>query len=194
MRSRILFVALGNPGAAYQGTRHNVGFDWLDRVAKELGLETSFKKRFDAQWLEFETESHQVHFLKPQTFMNLSGKSLNQWKKKYQSDFEMRVILDDIDLALGRVKLSASGRDAGHRGMRSLMEAMGTQELARLKIGVGRPEEGSEAKSHVLESFAPDEKKMMEQIYQMAKTHFDILCDSSLQEAMNKINAWRVSQ
>lgn len=193
MRSRLLFVALGNPGAGYRGTRHNVGFDWLDHVAEELCLKTKFKEKFEAQWLEFEHASREVHFLKPQTYMNLSGKSLGLWKKKFQADFEIRVILDDIDLGLGRIKLSAAGRDAGHRGMRSLIQVMGTSEIPRMKIGVGRPNSDSEAKDHVLESFNPDEKKVMNQVYKVAKEHFDILCESSLSEAMNQINGWRAS-
>lgn len=193
MRSRLLFVALGNPGAGYRGTRHNVGFDWLDHVAEELSLKKDFKEKFEAEWLQFEHASHEVHFLKPQTYMNLSGKSLGLWKKKFQGDFEIRVILDDIDLPLGRIKLAATGRDAGHRGMRSLIQVMGTPDIPRMKIGVGRPTSDSEAKDHVLESFNPDEKKVMNQVYQVAKEHFDILCESSLGEAMNQINGWRAS-
>ena len=193
MRSRLLFVALGNPGAGYRGTRHNVGFDWLDRVAEEYSLQKNFKEKFEAHWLEFEHASREIHFLKPQTYMNLSGKSLGLWKKKFQADFEIRVILDDIDLPLGRVKLTATGRDAGHRGMRSLIQVMGTPDIPRMKIGVGRPTSDSEAKDHVLESFNPDEKKVMNQVYQTAKEHFNILCESSLSEAMNQINGWRAS-
>jgi len=183
-----LFVGLGNPGPRYNHTRHNIGFTWIDRVAK-LFPKFEWHERFEAHWLHAPHGDVEVHLLKPMTFMNISGKSVLAWKKKFQGDSQMLVVMDDLDLGLGKLRLRPSGGDGGHKGLRSIIECVGTEVIPRLRLGVGRPQ--AEARDYVLEKFSPNEKEVVEELMDVAPEHFEILCRESFDSAMNKINAWR---
>lgn len=183
-----LFVGLGNPGPRYNHTRHNIGFSWIDRVC-ELFPNVGWQERFEAHWLHVPFGDIEVHLLKPMTFMNISGKSVLAWKKKFQADSRTLVVMDDLDLGLGTLRLRPSGGDGGHKGLRSIMECLGTENIARLRLGVGRPQ--TEAKDYVLEKFSPKEREIVEELMDAVPEHFEILCRESFDSAMNKINAWR---
>jgi PTH1 family peptidyl-tRNA hydrolase len=189
---RFLFLGLGNPGAKYRGTRHNLGFEWIDALAKSWSPNQSFKEAFKSLWLKFDRESWEVHLLKPQTFMNLSGQALQSWRTKYQGDFSICVFLDDLDLPLGRLRFRAQGGDGGHRGLRSVIEVMGHQEFQRLRIGVGRELEGVDVKDYVLENFSATEKSAVEKILFQAPDFSDLILLGSMDRAMNVINSFEV--
>ncbi len=190
---RICVLGLGNPGPQYKNTRHNIGFEWIDSVMhsalfKKQSIE--FREKFDAQWcrttLKIPGVEVDVHFLKPLTFMNESGRALRQWSEKFQGERKILVVMDDMDIPLGRLRLRMSGSDGGHRGLRSILEQAGTSDIPRLKIGIGRP--SSEAMDHVLERFNPEERKILAGLLADASKHLQIFIQESAERAMNKIN------
>lgn len=194
--SRLCFVGLGNPGPRYQGTRHNIGFSWIDAVASALFPKTKFTEKYQSLWLESSfsgsNEDFEVHFLKPQTYMNESGRAVAEWASKHQGAFTLVVIYDDMDLPIGKLRVRATGSDGGHRGMKSVIERLGTKDIPRLRIGVGRPSvEGqrNEVLEHVLEKFEPEELKTIEKILKDAPEQFKILANETDEAAMNQINA-----
>jgi len=192
MSERMLFVGLGNPGPKYDGTRHNVGFDWVDAVASSAG--TSFSEKFEAAWLSFPSDSLEVHLLKPMTYMNLSGRSLQAWKKKFQGPFRLVVVLDDLDLPVGRLRLRSSGSTGGHRGLQSIIGVMGTEEVPRLRIGVGRPPDSEQVERYVLQRFPPEEKRAVKELMSLAPDHAKLLMGDEWDRAMNEINGFRLER
>ena len=186
-------VGLGNPGPRYAGTRHNIGFDWVDSAVEALDSRAKFSERFQSEWVEIVNDRAEIHFLKPQTFMNESGKAVSEWKKKYPQGL-VWVVYDEVDLPLGRIRLKASGSDAGHRGLRSIIERLGTQEIPRLRLGVGRPE--GDTIEHVLERFKPGEKLITKKIIQDAGSLLNDYLEwavgqNNFERAMNLVNARR---
>jgi PTH1 family peptidyl-tRNA hydrolase len=155
-----IVVGLGNPGKKYAGTRHNVGFMVVDSVAEGPGA-SGFQGRFDAQVAELVEGDEKVLLLKPETFMNLSGRSVRQAVDFYQvSLVDLLVVCDDINLPLGKLRFRARGTHGGHNGLRDIQNHLGTTEYPRLRIGVGAaPEEG--AIDHVLGRFSASEKPII---------------------------------
>lgn len=135
-----LIVGLGNPGNSYAKTRHNAGFIVLDLIAEKLG--SSFnRKMFDSVYGEGEFLQERVVLIKPQTFMNLSGRSVTRWLQFYKmSAKDIIVIHDDIDMPSGSVKMKTSGGHGGHNGIRSIIEETSERDFFRIKLGVGKPE------------------------------------------------------
>lgn len=152
-----LVAGLGNPGAKYRGTRHNVGFDVLDRVAATHGL-TFDASTLDAQVARWRVPGDTVLLVKPQTFMNLSGEAVGGLCRYYRVGVpDLLVVCDDVNLPLGRLRARASGTEGGHNGLRSVAQHLGTIDYARLRIGVGRGDERRDLADHVLSRFSPEE-------------------------------------
>jgi len=161
-----LVAGLGNEGTSYEGTRHNLGFEVVDRMAASQGLRWE-KCRHAEAWLA-ESPDHLL-LLKPTTMMNASGEAIRavlDWRKIPLKNF--MVIMDDIDLPLGRLRLRAEGSSGGHRGLESLESRLGTREYARLRAGIGRPAENREAAEHVLEKFTPEERPVVARMVEAA--------------------------
>jgi peptidyl-tRNA hydrolase, PTH1 family len=137
----LLVAGLGNPGGGYARTRHNVGFLVADElVGRHDG---SFRSKFNGQLAEVRLEGLRLAILKPETYMNVSGKAVAAARKFFKVDpEELLIVHDDVDLAPGRLQARAGGGLAGHNGLRSIASALGTQDFLRLRIGVGRPERG----------------------------------------------------
>jgi peptidyl-tRNA hydrolase, PTH1 family len=155
-------VGLGNPGSRYAGTRHNVGFMVVDRLAEGPGG-GPFQDRFQAQVAEWRDEPHRVLLIKPQTFMNLSGRSARQVLDFYQVPREdLLVVCDDINLPLGKLRVRRRGSAGGHNGLRDIQNHLGTPEYPRLRIGVGAPPE-AEAVAYVLGRFRPTERDAIDE-------------------------------
>src|SRR6266404_3349552 len=134
-----VIVGLGNPGSRYHGTRHNVGFAVVDSLA-ESPRAGRFQSRFQAQVAELIEDSHKVLLVKPETFMNLSGRCVRQVLDFYQVEAaDLLVVCDDINLPLGKLRARAKGSHGGHNGLRDIQSHLGTAEYARIKIGVGDP-------------------------------------------------------
>ena len=179
-----LLVGLGNPGREYSGTRHNVGFMVLDRLAAALGA--TF--RADKKWKADVASSGDTWLLKPQTYMNLSGESVSALARFYQIEpSRVLIVLDDMALPLGRLRIRERGSHGGHNGIRSILEHLGTQEIPRLRIGIGSSEPGA-AVGHVLGRFAVDERPLVEQSLDRAVEAVRFAQEHDLPSAMNQFN------
>ena len=134
-----LIVGLGNPGSRYARTRHNAGFLVLDQIAQECGASIG-RKMFESEYGEAELFQQAVVFVKPQTFMNVSGRSVRHWLGFYKVPaHDLIVMHDDIDLPRGSVKMRVGGGHGGHNGIRSIIEETGERDFFRIKLGVGKP-------------------------------------------------------
>lgn len=153
-----LIVGLGNPGSKYDKTRHNVGFDVVDAFLNKEGLTMSDQK-FRADYCQWQYKGEKIYFLKPYTYMNLSGEAVLSFMSYFGIGMEdMLVVYDDLDLEPGRIRLRQNGSSGGHNGMKSIMEMLGSQEFNRIKVGIGRPQGGWKVTDHVLAPFGPDER------------------------------------
>lgn len=153
-----LVVGLGNPGSKYHETRHNVGFMAIDLMAKELGLTFSEEKTFKAEVASTFLNGEKVYFVKPTTFMNLSGLAVRALLAYYNIPMEdFIVIYDDLDMEVGKLRFRQKGSAGGHNGIKSIIKHIGTQDFKRVKIGIGRPKEGMTVVHHVLGKFDKDD-------------------------------------
>src|SRR4051794_22545531 len=130
-----LVVGLGNPGSKYEGTRHNIGFEVVDRLAA-CGLGARFQRKFDGLVADAEIDYRRVLLLKPETFMNLSGRSVRQALQFYKLDLaDLLVVCDDLSLPLGKIRIRPGGSDGGQKGLRDIAAQLGSDDFARLRIG-----------------------------------------------------------
>ena len=178
-----LLVGLGNPGREYSGTRHNVGFMVLDRLAAALGA--TF--RADKKWKADLAVTGDVFLLKPQTYMNLSGESVSEIARFYKIEpARVLVVLDDMALPLGRLRIRERGSHGGHNGLRSILDHLGTQDVPRLRVGIGAAPDA--ATGHVLGRFAVDERPLVTQSLGLATEAVQFAQQHGLAAAMNKFN------
>jgi peptidyl-tRNA hydrolase, PTH1 family len=159
-----LFVGLGNPGAEYEATRHNAGFWWLEALARELKLQLAPDKSYHGRVARTTLNGQTVWLLAPQTFMNLSGKSVAALARffKLRPD-EILVAHDELDLVPGQAKLKFGGSHAGHNGLRDIHAQLGTGDYWRLRLGIGHPGVKAEVVDWVLQKPAPDQRTAMEE-------------------------------
>jgi len=185
---KIVF-GLGNPGKKYEKSRHNIGFIAIDELAQNLGL--TFKQtKFKSLYAEGRLGTEKIILVKPQTFMNLSGESVQPWIDYYNVSAEdMVVIYDDMDLPVGKIRLRTKGGAGGHNGMKSIVNQLGTKEFNRIRVGIGRPLPEQTVISHVLSRFqketVPDMKNAVEQVVSAIKHWAN---DHTFQETMNDYN------
>ena len=182
-----LLVGLGNPGKRYDGTRHNVGFAVVDRLAAAPGV-GGFQDRFDADLAEWLEAGEKILLMKPQTFMNLSGRAVREAVDFYQIDLkDLLVICDDMALPLGKLRFRARGTHGGHNGLRDIQQHLGTTDYSRLRIGVDVPDE-KDAIDHVLGKFKPSEKPAIEDALQLAVQGAALWVAQGIQKCMNQYN------
>jgi PTH1 family peptidyl-tRNA hydrolase len=183
-----LVVGLGNPGAKYEGTPHNVGFAAIDLLARRHGL----------QW---EAAPHGIHALiarwtgrhavlaKPLTFMNLSGTAVAALAHFYKVEVpELLVVVDEVQLETGRIRIRPDGSAGGHNGLKSIVAALGTMQYPRLRIGVGRGDSRRDLADHVLAKFEPGERKIVEDSVARAADAVEVVVAEDVQAAMNRFN------
>lgn len=148
-----LIIGLGNPGGKYAKTKHNIGFITLDEIAFQQGWVFN-RSNFESVYAEGMIGSEKVILVKPQTYMNDSGRSVRQWLDYYDlTEEDMVVVYDDMDLPTGKIRLRQKGGAGGHNGIKSIIDHVGTKKFNRLRIGVGRPFENQSVVSHVLSPF-----------------------------------------
>lgn len=187
-----LVVGLGNPGREYAGTRHNVGFEVVEAVAKEFGCSFRSRKwKFAAEVAEAVQPTGKILLAKPQTFMNRSGvavAALIKWLKITPA--EMLVVVDDADLPLGEIRLRSSGGSGGHNGLRSVIETLGgTEEFGRLRIGIGRAAPvGADITNHVLGKFTRADREVMDETVVAATKAVVASVERGVTAAMNEFN------
>ena len=152
-----LIIGLGNPGIEYLNSRHNLGFMVLDSLHAHYKFE-NWKSKFDGMYASKRFGSEKIILVKPQTYMNLSGFCVAKFKQFFKvDDGNIFVIYDDIDLGFGNKKLKQGGGDAGHKGVRSISQHLGTKNFNRIRIGIGRPKEKKDVSSFVLSNFSKTE-------------------------------------
>jgi peptidyl-tRNA hydrolase, PTH1 family len=182
-----LVVGLGNPGTKYRGTRHNIGFDVVDRLA-QAGPDVRFSRQFDGLLGEIEIDFRRVLLLKPETFMNLSGRAVGQAVRFYKLPLEdVLVICDDLSLPVGKLRLRPGGSDGGHKGLRDIASHLGTDQFSRLRIGIG--EHGDvDAVDYVLTRFRSAELPIIEDASILATQAVAVWVTQGIDAAMNRFN------
>lgn len=183
-----LIVGLGNPGPRYEQNRHNVGFRCLDALAGTYGLVfTGVRAR--ARIARGVILGHPVVLAKPMTFVNESGQAVRGLMARHSyGPQDLLVVHDDLDLPRERLRFQPGGRAAGHKGVQSIIDALGTQEFARLRVGIGRPPVGQEVVDYVLSDFGAEEQAAMAPVYQEAASAIGVFLTLGIEEAMNKYN------
>jgi PTH1 family peptidyl-tRNA hydrolase len=173
-----LFVGLGNPGSQYENTRHNIGFKVIDKLVDNASARDISKTSFQGKLYR----SANTFFLKPTTFMNLSGKSLQSVKNFFKIELEEIIVIhDDIDLPFGAVRFKKGGGHGGHNGLRSIDEHIG-KEYLRIRVGVGKPEHKSQVSDYVLHNFNEVETESLEKLIEHIAKASDALRSEELNE------------
>ena len=184
-----LIVGLGNPGRRYRGTRHNVGWEVIARLAGRAGIRVNEDEGF-AEVGRGTIGGRRVLLARPFTYMNVSGEAVRDLRRRHRLRPEnILVIVDDIDLPLGRLRLRAEGSAGGHNGLRSVIEALGTTEFPRLRVGIGRPPEGTDPADFVLTRFTSDEAPVAHASIERAADAVEMTITEGLGAAMNRFNA-----
>ena len=182
-----LVVGLGNPGSKYQGTRHNVGFELIDRLARG-GRNAAFVRKFDGLLAEIEIDFRRVLLLKPETFMNLSGRSVGQAVRFFKvAPTDLLVVCDDLSLPLGRLRLRPGGSDGGQKGLRDISSHLGTDQFPRLRIGIGDRED-IDAADYVLSRFRSSERPVIDDALILASQAVAVWVTQGIEAAMNRFN------
>jgi len=188
---KVLIVGLGNPGSSYTGTRHNIGFLVLDQLVLAAGMSwtNNRKKALVARTV---MEHADVVCVKPQTFMNLSGKAVYHAVQKHGIPLgDIIVVHDDIDLDPGTIRLKVGGGDGGHKGVRSIADSLKGRDFVRIRLGVGRPTGGLSAEAYVLQKFERDEKPLVSHLVATALEAVRMLLNHDLHYTRNIIHSRR---
>jgi PTH1 family peptidyl-tRNA hydrolase len=181
-----IIVGLGNPGTQYRMSRHNIGFQVVDRLAKvnHISIHT---KRFKSLYGTGRIDFQQVVLCKPMTFMNRCGEAVKKATDFFHLGTEDLVVVhDDLDLPFGRLRFKRKGGDGGHQGVRSVIESMGESNFLRLKVGIGRPPSGMDSADYVLDVFDRSEQSFLGQILSQAADSLKVMLLEGLEKAMNQ--------
>ena len=184
-----LVVGLGNPGSEYASTRHNAGFLLVEKLAARWKTGWTNERKFSARVARGEKNGKRVLLAEPQTFMNLSGEAVGALMKFYQLPLPQLIIaVDDADLPLGEIRLRPGGGSAGHHGIESVTQHLGSREYARLRIGIGRRDGAREITNFVLGKFDAAENAVLEKVLERAANQIECWLDVGLQKAMSQFN------
>ena len=189
MEETFLIVGLGNPGREYAGTRHNIGFVTLERLAKRLALDWQVNKKFTAHLAKGSHGDKTLLLCEPQGYMNVSGKTVAPLARYYHIPADrIVVVLDDLDLPLGTLRMRPGGGTGGHRGLESISDCLGTGEFPRLRLGIGRPAPARDVSGFVLGKFTKDESGQLEKVLEKGADQLECWMNRGLQTAMNNYN------
>lgn len=189
-----LIVGLGNPGVEYAATRHNIGFDMITYLSDKYNIPVNSRegKALVGKGI---LAGEKVMLAQPQTYMNLSGESVRALMDYYKIDIEdLLVIYDDISLDVGQIRMRGKGSAGGHNGIKSIIQHTGTQEFARIKIGVGQKPEGGDLIKHVLGRFSREEDGMFRDVFALAEEGLLAWLQEDMKSAMNKVNGRRIER
>ncbi|MEC4807260.1 MAG: aminoacyl-tRNA hydrolase [Jaaginema sp. PMC 1079.18] len=189
-----LIVGLGNPEPKYDKTRHNIGFEALDELAQRWQIPWQNQRRFKGLFGEGRNPAGgKIYLLKPLTYMNRSGEAIRAVMDWYKLPPEsILVIYDDMDLAVGRLRLRLSGSAGGHNGIKSTISHLGSQDFPRLRIGIGKSNPEKDTVSHVLGRFAPAEREAIQEILQLTVEAVEMGLKEGLEKAMSLYNGCTV--
>jgi PTH1 family peptidyl-tRNA hydrolase len=186
-----MVVGLGNPGLQYEFSRHNIGFKIIDNLA--LNIETEFKrvKSYDSLVSRGKLMNHKLILVKPQTYMNLSGKSVSKIVSYYRISFpDLLIVYDDLNLELGQIRIRKRGSAGGHKGVESIIQYLNSEDIPRLRIGIGKPSINSnfDYASYVLSNFNNNEKDKISEVIQLSTEAIKTVMEDGLEKAMRKYN------
>jgi PTH1 family peptidyl-tRNA hydrolase len=188
-----LIMGLGNPGNRYRGTRHNIGFMVIEEIAERWDVDIK-QKSFDALWNRGKVAGKNVLLAMPQTYMNLSGKAAGNLISYFKVDISNLIVIhDDLDLPFGTMRLKNSGGDAGHKGLKSIITALGTADFMRIRMGIGKPSDKTPVEDYVLQRFHSDESAMLQQAVQLASEATADILKIGMQQAMAKYHTKNIS-
>ena len=184
-----LIVGLGNPGRRYRQTRHNVGWEVISRLARRARIAVDDEDGF-SEVGRGSIGGTRVILARPQTYVNVSGEAVRDLRRRHRlRPQDILVVIDDLDLPLGRLRLRASGSAGGHNGLKSIIEALGTTEFPRLRVGIGRPPEGVDPADHVLTRFTSDERAVVDAALDRSAEAIETAITEGIETAMNRFNA-----
>jgi len=184
-----LIVGLGNPGNKYEGTRHNIGFSFIDFFSKQTQSSIT-ESKFQSLIGSKNIGEQKFILMKPQTYMNDSGEAVKEIKNFYKiNPSEIIVIYDDLDLDVGQIKIKNTGSSGGHNGISSIINNIGSNEFTRIRIGIGKPKEKSMTNKYVLSKFSKDDQKIINDINDLAKEIIYSIVFKSISFAMNTFNS-----
>ena len=185
-----MLVGLGNPGQEYEGTRHNAGFWWIDEAARVLGTRLMHDRAYHGLVARVNRPEGPVWLIEPQTYMNLSGKSVAPLARFFKIEAtQILVVHDELDLPPGQMKIKQGGGVAGHNGLKDIQAQLGTADFWRLRIGIGHPGDRSEVANWVLRKPAPDQREAILKCVAQSIEALPLLLDGPMERAMMKIHA-----
>ena len=183
-----LIVGLGNPEEEYNGTRHNMGFDTINKISKKYNVKV-IKNKFNGLYEKCNIEGQEVILLKPQTYMNLSGNCVQEFMRFYKiSAQDIILIYDDMDIDSGKIKIRKKGSAGGHNGMKSIIDNIGTIEFTRIRVGIGKPQENQDKIKYVIGKVSTQIKEELEIGTEKAAEAIIEILKNGVDIAMNKLN------
>lgn len=183
-----LIVGLGNPENEYANTRHNMGFDTINEIAKNNNIKIT-KNKFKGLYETGIIQGNKVILLKPQTYMNLSGESVKEIVDFYNiNPEEIILIYDDVDVEKGKIKIRKKGGPGSHNGMKSVIQELGTTEFGRVRVGIGQPEFKNDMINYVIGKIPEEEQKILQQGVKKAAEAVEEILKNGIDTAMNKFN------
>ena len=183
-----LIIGLGNPEEEYSKTRHNMGFNAINKIADQYGIKVN-KSKFQGLYESAIIEGKKVMLIKPQTYMNLSGECIKQFVDFYKIPNEdILVIYDDMDIEPGKIKIRKKGGAGGHNGMKSIIKILGTEEFARIRTGIGRPKHNGDDINYVIGAIPEEEIPKLQEGVEKAKEAVIEILKNGIDSAMNKLN------
>jgi PTH1 family peptidyl-tRNA hydrolase len=184
-----LIVGLGNPDKHLLSTRHNVGFWLLDNLVEKLSKELSYIKKFDSDICELVHNSNQIYLMKPLSYVNNSGVPIKKYiKNKNIKPENILIVYDDLDLNVGQVRLKQGGGSAGHNGLNSIIEQLGSKEFWRLRIGIDKPANKDDVVNYVLGKPSPEDKQSILECINLTLDKINQFFDGDFSNLMNKLN------
>jgi PTH1 family peptidyl-tRNA hydrolase len=185
-----LIVGLGNPGREYETTRHNAGFWWLDELAREHKLSFNAEAKFHGLSARGVVHGQELFLLKPQTFMNVSGRAVGALAQFYKiTPAEILVVHDELDLSPGVARLKMGGGHGGHNGLKDIIAQLGTRDFWRLRLGIGHPGERSEVSNFVLNNPRREERELIEEAMNKAQHVAPLILAGKIEAAMLKLHS-----
>jgi len=190
MTSIRLIVGLGNPGREYETTRHNVGFMWVDELARVQKLNLKSEARFHGLIARGQVHGYEIMLLMPQTFMNHSGRAVGELTRFYKIEpAEMLVVHDELDLPPGVARLKMGGGHGGHNGLKDIIAHLGTKDFWRLRIGIGHPGDRAEVSNYVLGDPRREERELMDEAMRKAHNIAHLIVEGKAEAAMLKLHS-----
>ena len=183
-----LIIGLGNPEEEYSKTRHNMGFNAINKIAEKYEIEMK-KTKFNGIYGRGNIEGEKVMLIKPQTYMNLSGKCVKEFVEFYKIESDkILIIYDDMDIEPGKIKIRKKGSSGGHNGIKSIIEELGTEEFSRIRIGIGKPQYKNDKINYVIGEIQEEDIEKLEEGVDKAKDAVIEILKNGIDTAMNKFN------